>query len=253
MRAVHPFSFLACTYNLWGTSGWQERRRPLERFLELHRPDVLCAQELSPAACELIGDTLPWTRRVEDPFAGWTGESNVFWNSRLFEIVDHGAEDIGIPEGDRRLFWVRLVTEAGTTMVVATAHLSWTGNIRELTERVNVRIAQAEAAAAFLEQLADPDEPVIFMGDFNDHLHPLRILRIAGFDDSFMALGREPAITFPAFPMAQQPPELFDWMLHRGPIHATLTSVVDFHVGGFAPSDHKPVVTTYKLRDGTEP
>ncbi len=38
---MHPFSFLACTYNLWGTRRWEERHRPLERFLELNRPDAV--------------------------------------------------------------------------------------------------------------------------------------------------------------------------------------------------------------------
>ena len=250
---MHPFTFLACTYNLGGSFGWQQRRRPLERFLKQQRPDVLCTQELSPEACELINDTLPWTRRVEGPFTGWTEEGNVFWNSRLFQLVDYGAEDIGILEANRRLFWVRLGREAGSTIVVATAHLSWTGNLREVTERVNVRVAQAEMAAGFLEGLAHPKEPVLLMGDFNDHIHPLRMLRLAGFDDSFMALGREPVITYPAFSIAGQPPEVFDWMLHRGPIRPVLTSVVDFYVGGVAPSDHKPIVTAYTMVEGDEP
>ncbi|MEA3502689.1 MAG: hypothetical protein U9R47_07930 [Actinomycetota bacterium] len=67
---MHPFAFLACTYNLWGAIRWEERRRPLQRFLKANRPDVLCPQELTPEACELIGDTLPWIRRVKDPFPG---------------------------------------------------------------------------------------------------------------------------------------------------------------------------------------
>ncbi|MEA2003244.1 MAG: hypothetical protein U9N84_15340 [Actinomycetota bacterium] len=68
-----------------------------------------------------------------------------------------------------------------------------------------------------------------------------------------MALGREPVITYPAFPIAHQPPELLDWMMHRETIRPTLTSVVDFHVDQIAPSDHKPVVTAYELSDKTSP
>jgi hypothetical protein len=48
-------------------------------------------------------------------------------------------------------------------------------------------------------------------------------------------------------PYAQAPPELLDWMMHRGPIRPTLSSVVDFHVAEKAPSDHKPILTTYAL------
>jgi endonuclease/exonuclease/phosphatase family metal-dependent hydrolase len=250
---VHPFTFLACTYNLLGTFRWEDRRRPFERFLELNRPDVLCIQELSPDACDLIGDTLPRMQHVEDPFPRWTEEGNVFWNTDLFELVDYGAQGIGTLEEMRRLFWVRLARGFGSTLVVATAHFSSTGNIREITERINVRVEQAEAAAASLDELVRPDEPVLFMGDFNDFIHPLRILRLSGFDDSFMALGRVPDITYPALPIAQQPPELLDWMMHRGPIRPTLTSVVDFHVGFVPPSDHKPISTTYMLLDESGP
>ena len=246
---MHPFSFLACTYNLWGTSRWEERRGPLKRFLELNRPDVLCVQELSPDASALINDTLPRIRCVEDPFLGWSEEGNVFWNSDLFELDEYGAHDIGQLAENQRLFWVRLALESGGTMVVATAHFTWTGNIREITDQINVRVQEAESAAAYLETLVRPDEPVLFMGDFNDYIHPIRMLRIAGFDDSFMALGLEPVITFPAFPIAHQPPELLDWMMHRGPIRPTLTSVVDFYAQEFPPSDHKPVFTTYVLEE----
>lgn len=246
---MHPFNFLACTYNLWNTERWDERERPLQRFLEIQRPDILCVQELSQPATDLIMSTLPVVDRVRDPFPGWTTECNIFWNTRLFDLVAYGAEDIGMIEEDRRLFWVRLVTESGSTMVVATAHFSWTGNIREVTENVNVRVEQAQRSADALADIVGENEPVLFMGDFNDYIHPLRILRYEGFDDSFMALGREAVITYPAFPLAQQPPELLDWMMHRGPIRPTLTSVVDFYVGEIAPSDHKPVLTNYVFDD----
>ncbi|NOX21790.1 MAG: endonuclease [Actinobacteria bacterium] len=247
---VHPFIFLACTYNLWNTERWDERKRPLRRFLEIQRPDILCVQELSQAASDLILDALPSLRRVDDPFSGWRTASNIYWNAELFELVEYGAEDVGILETDRRLFWVRLVSTSGASLVVATAHFSWTGNIREIAENVNVRVDQAQRCADALASIVPDDEPVLFMGDFNDYIHPLRILRYKGFDDSFMALGREAVTTYPTFPLAQQPPELLDWMMHRGPIRPTLTSVVDFYVGEFPPSDHKPVLTTYELERG---
>ena len=247
---MHPFTFLACTYNLWGTYRWDERWLALERFLDVNKPDVLCAQELSSDAIDLIKVTLPWIRNVEDPFPGWVEEGNIFWNSQLFELDEYGVEDIGMLEEFRRLFWVRLATESGSTFVVATAHFSQTGNEREITEHINVRIGQAEDGVASLDNLVRKNEPVLFMGDFNDYIHPLRVLRAGGFDDSFNALGRETPVTYPALPLPQQPPELLDWMMHRGPIRPTLTSVVDFYVGETPPSDHKPILTTYQLTAG---
>lgn len=246
---MHPFTFLACTYNLWGTERWDERVRPLERFLTINQPDVLCVQELTPDSRALIERTLPSIRSVDDPLPGWTQEGNIFWNSKLFDLVGYGAQDVGMIEEPRRLWWVRLTNEAGRKIVVANAHFSWTGNVRELADRVNVRTGQAEAAAAALDRLVNDDEPLLLMGDFNDYIHPLRVLRMAGFEDSFMALGREAVATYPAMPFAQAPPELLDWMMHRGPIRPTLSSVVDFHVAERAPSDHKPILTTYALLD----
>jgi endonuclease/exonuclease/phosphatase (EEP) superfamily protein YafD len=73
------------------------------------------------------------------------------------------------------------------TIVVATAHFSWTGEREHLPEQGDVRIRQAEAAVDALNGLADEEEPVLFMGDFNDCIHPIRVLKDAGFVDSFSA------------------------------------------------------------------
>ena len=244
---MHPFTFLACTYNLWGTTRWEGRRRPLEGFLAVNEPDILCVQELTKEASALIKATLPAIRSVDDPFPGWTDEGNIFWNSELFEIEEYGARDIGMLEELRRLFWVRLATTVGSTVVVATAHFSETGNATEVSEHFNVRVGQAKAGVAALKEVVQTGEPVLFMGDFNDYIHPLRVLRDGGFDHSFNALGRETPVTYPALPLAHQPPELLDWMMHRGPIRPTLTSVIDFYFEEIPPSDHKPIMTTYQL------
>ena len=244
---MHPFTFLACTYNLWGTYLWDERRPSLEQFFSVNQPDVLCIQELTSDAGDLIRSTLPVIRCVDDPFPGWTTEGNIFWNSDLFELEEYGAEDIGMPEERRRLFWVRLTTDGGTTIVVSTVHFTQTGNDREINDHINLRIGQAEAAVVALDALTRPNEPTLLMGDLNDYIHPLNVLRSAGLDDSFGALGRVTPVTYPARPIAKQPPELLDWMMHRGAIHPTLTSVVDFYFEETPPSDHKPILTTYQL------
>jgi endonuclease/exonuclease/phosphatase family metal-dependent hydrolase len=244
--SVYPFTFLACTYNLWGEERWEDRHVPLRSFLEVNRPDVLCLQELTLDARELIAGTLPWLNSVDDPFPGWSDEGNIYWNTEIFDLVEYGAEDIGILEPDRRLFWVRLVSTSDVTVVVANAHFSWLRDAGVSGEWVTVRIAQAEAAVVALDEVVQPGEAVLFMGDFNDYLYPIDVLRDGGFEDSFEALGRAPAITHPAFPTSESP-TLLDWMMHRGPIRPTLTSVVDFYVDGVPPSDHKPILTTYAL------
>ena len=173
-------------------------------------------------------------------------EGNIFWNTELFDLLEYGAQDIGILEEARRLFWVRLATGQGSTVVVATAHFSWLWDVGASGEWVTVRVAQAKAAVAALDEIVHRGEPVLFMGDFNGYLYPIDVLRDGGFEDSFQALGRAPAVTHPAFPTTESP-TLLDWMMHRGPIRPTLTSVVDFYVDGIPPSDHKPILTTYML------
>lgn len=53
--------------------------------------------------------------------------------------------------------------------------------------------------------------------------------------------------THPAPPTATGIPQVLDRMFHRGPIRAMNSHVGDFFDGEIAPSDHKPVVTTYAL------
>ena len=130
---------------------------------------------------------------------------------------------------------MRLVARDGSTVVVATAHFSWLWDAGASGEGVAVRVAQAEASVVALDDVVQPDEPVLFMGDFNDYLYPIDVLRDGGFEDSFQALGRAPVITHPAFPTSAEPPTLLDWMMHRGPIRPMLTSVVDFYVDGVPP------------------
>lgn len=79
-----------------GTCRWDDRRLPLERFLDVNKPDVLCVQELTSDATDLIDNTLPSIRGVDDPFPGWVEEGNISWNSQLFKLDEYGAEDIGM-------------------------------------------------------------------------------------------------------------------------------------------------------------
>jgi len=243
-----PIRFVVCTYNLWSDERWPERKEPLKRFLSYHLPDILCVQELRPVTRDLIDAVLEFHRRVDDPFRGWSHEGNIYWNTAMFELDRYGTEDIGMFEELRRLFWVKLrFRDQERALWVATAHYTWSGTDREMDTGVNPRIAQARKTVEALDRLVPPSEALLFMGDLNDFLHPLRILRQGALRDSFSALGRLPSPTWPALPIAQGPPELDDWILHRGPIHPMTSSVVDFYVGDFPPSDHKPLMATWRV------
>jgi endonuclease/exonuclease/phosphatase (EEP) superfamily protein YafD len=246
---LYPIRFTVCSYNLWNDQRWPDRQEPLKQFLQRHLPDILCIQELRPVTCDFVDAVLQDHQRVEDPFAGWQQEGNIYWNEEMFELVEHGAEDIGILEELRRLFWVRLRfrgTAKAPTLFVSTAHYTWPGHAAELKDGANVRIPQARKTVEVLNALVPPDEALLFMGDLNDYGHPIHILRQGGLTDSFAALGRHASPTWPAVPIAQGPPSPLDWIFHRGPIRPMTCDIVDFYVADLPPSDHKPIMATYR-------
>ncbi|MBT3269962.1 endonuclease [Candidatus Poribacteria bacterium] len=238
--------FTVCTYNVWADSRREEREAPLREFLRFHTPDILCLQELRGWSRELIEEALPTHECVTDDFEGWTVEGNVFWNRELFDCLEYGAEDIGMIEPLRRLFWARL-RSGDRTALVSTAHYTWIGNRVEADGGPSPRFEQARRTVEELDRLAEHNEPTLFMGDLNDFAHPIRILREGGLLDSFPALGRFTAPTHPAMPTASGTPQAIDYIMSRGAIRPLTTEVVDFHLGDIAPSDHKPVLATYCL------
>lgn len=249
------------THNVWADTRWPEREAALRSLYEVRRPDILATQELRRATMAVIDEVLAGHARVDDPFEGWRVESNLWWDAARFERLEHGAEDIGHAEATdrdvlRRLFWVRLRSrETGRRLLVSTAHFTWPGTPREKEASINPRIDQSRRAAQSLVSVAGAD-PCLFMGDLNEHFHPVRILREAGFMDSFGYLGALSPATHPAVPTAQpgpgwrsthDTPVVIDWQFHRGAIRPDVTEVVDYYEEELAPSDHKPVVTAYRL------
>jgi exonuclease III len=237
------------TYNIWASSRWPDRKAPLKCFLEYHQPDILCLQELRLETRNLIDEVLTGHQRIDDSFEGWTREGNIYFNQELFEFVEYGAEDIEMYEEARRLFWTRLRSRftPGRTLFVSTAHYTWAGNPQEKGGGINPRYAQAQKTVDVLQQLAPETEPLLFMGDLNDFVHPIRILQAGGLCDSFSGLGRHTDYTHPANPTAKGTPQSIDWIFHRGPIKPMTSEVVDFYLNDLAPSDHKPVLATYCL------
>lgn len=248
--AMHlPVCFVATTFNVWKDVRWPERKEALESYIKVSSPDILCLQELRLETRNLLDVVLPDHSRVDDGFEGWSNESNIYWNTHLFELVSYGAEQIGILEPLRRLFWVRLkVRGLQRTLMVATAHYSYQGTEREKNEGINPRIEQARKTIDALNKLSFEEETVLFMGDLNDSVNAIRVLKSGGLQDSFSALGSPLVPTHPAIPTSLGTlPQVIDWQFHKGPIRVMNTSVVDYFHGDIAPSDHKPVVTTYVL------
>ncbi|HET6292673.1 MAG TPA: endonuclease/exonuclease/phosphatase family protein [Kribbella sp.] len=256
--ALSNFSFVAMTYNLWGEFHLDERRDALHALLITRPPDLLAVQELCASTRTLVDQALPGHSRVEDSFPGWEKQSNLWWRRDLFELVEHGWEDVGILSSDAALFWVRLQPRDpdAPALVFSTAHLTWPGHPDERADLGNRRIGQARAIAAALERLAG-DGPCLFTVDINDIGPPQWELGNAGFLDSFTALGRHSPVTHPVVPTVApgpigtrlsplaSPPKAIDWIFGRGPVAVRCSEVVEFFHAGRAPSDHYPVAATY--------
>lgn len=247
-----PFTFTVCTYNIFNNEYWSKRKEPMRHFLRSHFPDILCLQEFHPEPRELIDQVLVEHERVDDSFPGWSVGNNIYWNTSLFDKSESGAEDIEVLEThkNRYLAWVRLRFRASPeqSLLVATAHLTWDGNEIESKGGANPRYQETIRVVKALKSLAGEEEPTLFMGDLNDDNHPVLILKKAGFCDSFSALLRNTEVTHPSMSFeVGMPPQSLDWIFHKGPLKPMTSEVVDFFKEGVPPSDHKPVLATYRL------
>ncbi len=246
-----PVRYTVCTYNIWTTTRWPERRTALQKFVQHQMPDILCLQELQADSKLALDEVLlPTHQRVEDAFEGWTQEGNLYWHKDLFELVEYGAENIEILEPLRRMFWARLRLNDGTnrTLFVSTAHFTYNGHPEAVASEKYIQIGQARATVEALKRLSCADEPQLFMGDLNDSDLAVRLLKKSGgLVDCFEALGQRPHETYPAYPTASSPSETLDWMLHRGAIYPMTATIIDYFHDELSPSDHKPIIVTYQM------
>ncbi|MCL5270353.1 MAG: endonuclease/exonuclease/phosphatase family protein [bacterium] len=255
---MFPVRLSIVTYNLWHVMRWEERKEAVGQFLERFRPDILCVQELRRITRDFIDARMPDHRRVEDDLDGWTEESNIFWNQTLMEEVEHGAEDVGMIEPKRRLFWVRLwVKRLGRTFFVGTAHFTYQGHPHELETGQSPRQVQVDRTIAALGQLVKEGEPAFFMGDLNDPVLPTEHLHKAGWINCFSALGLLPPPTWPAYPTTTFPVgapvgnQSIDWLMANKEARPLMACSPHFYWGDMAPSDHWPVQALYQI--GGEP
>lgn len=245
-----PLRFSVLTLNLWNTERWALRERTVSGFLGAYDPDICCFQELRSSTAAYLDGVLPGHRRVQDPFRGWTEEGTVFYRSSLFRELAHGAEDLRMPESDRRLFWVRLRPVCSEeTILVCTVHLTHQGNADELETGFSHRHGEAILMARSLSTIAGTEERALVCGDFNDPIHPARILaERAGFIDAFNALGLPPPATFPSQPCSEElcMYEAIDRIMFRGPLRPLLASSPRYIAHGSSCSDHWPVLAAFE-------
>jgi endonuclease/exonuclease/phosphatase family metal-dependent hydrolase len=246
-------SFL--TYNLWNKQRWPQREPALHSFLQLFRPDIFCLQELRLETRTSLDRALPDYQRIDDPYMGWTLESNIYWSASLLDEVSHGVEDIAIKSDEfRGLFWARLrVIATGQTLLVSTAHYTFQEHPYEMGTGQSPRLKQAEETIQALNRLAEPAEAVFFMGDFNDPVIPTYKLAEAGYLSCFVRLGLVPPPTWPSFPTAnitiwnRLTTQTIDWIVSNDRARPISALSPHYYHGDFSPSDHWPVLAVYEI------
>jgi len=234
-----------CTFNLWNTERWSERQPAFTDFLRRHRPDVLVIQEVHRSHLEAIARTRSAYHFISDPFPGFMQEGNIVYNSDRLTMLEHGALDVGL-SGYRRLFWA-LLREQDDDWLIATAHFTYQALQPERESGQSPRLDQARrTAAALTELLAQHGESALIFGaDLNDFLNPVRLLREAGFEDVYSALGRSPLFTWPVPGMDHGAPEVDDWIFFRGARPLSIDRV-EFYRNGVAPSDHFALLSVFR-------
>lgn len=254
---MHPLRINIITYNIWNTERWAFREPALRKFLALFDPDILCLQELRPKSRDLIDEVLAGHQRVRNRFAGWSRESNIYWRETMLSEIDHGAEDVQIKEaGHRRLFWARLQLKAlDRSILVATAHLTHQRHPQESRTGHSPRVGETRRIIAALKRMNRKREPLFFMGDLNDPVHPPALLHDAGYVSCFAALGIQPDPTFKCYPTADVAPgkavmaQTIDWLAANREARVVSASVPHFYFKDAAPSDHWPVQAVYEIHE----
>lgn len=266
------------TLNLWGTDYWPRRREAVKQLLRKHRPDILCLQEFSKQAEQLLERVLQGrdhVNRRRDDFLGWRSEGNIYWNKKRLKLARRsdkepniGREEVAIDQQQwptqmyRRLFWVRLkLIDAEHTIFVSTAQLTFKGSKAD-QGGLNPRKLEIDRIISELTSIPrhakdkKPVEPAFFMGDVND-TSPIFDLYHAGFVDCFTGVGKPIPPTVPVFRKGGG----IDALLKREPLRSLSSDcitankladpreakVLKFRYRGVAPSDHWPVWAEYEL------
>lgn len=259
MVSVAPVRISVTTFNLWGDNYWPQRSNALTQTLRSLHSDIYLFQEMTPALLEFLDTSLSGYDRIRnDNREGWIKESNIYWNSSIFELKDHGFGALDMEDYPLRgLFWARLVHrgDPSKSVFVSTAHFPWVGCQAEISSGVNQRILAATKTCGHLRRLVPFDELAIFGGDFNDDFHPIRILsEECALIDVFEALDLPPPITHPVRPCDpvenMRPNRTLDWILCSLPVQCRVVAAFVKSVRGGSyppPSDHMPVMAVFEL------
>mmetsp|Transcript_22558 Transcript_22558/g.32974 ORF Transcript_22558/g.32974 Transcript_22558/m.32974 type:complete len:300 (-) Transcript_22558:390-1289(-) len=243
-----PCRVSVMTFNIWGNNFFPERIPVLRNTVSTIAPDIAVFQEVTPDNLKIICDALPYHTHINS----WELESNILWDERIIDKIEHGFQSLHIADYPRRgLFWARfrLRSRPDISFIVSTAHFPWCGTETEITTGINPRIECARRVLEYLSSIMEnPLEPVVFAGDFNEDFHPLRVLRLGNrsplmtgtathslptlaLHDVFESLHLMPPVTHPIRPSSieeeNRPSRTIDYITTNAPLLAHIQSVKD--------------------------
>ena len=231
--------------NLWNTEELDKRKESLIKFIETYNSDIFCFQEIREELIDLFAPYMDGAyHHIEDANEmGWKIESNIYFKKDLFKLISYGKYDLNMPEKDRGLFWVKLEEKStGKKLLVYTVHFTHQENADELKTGVGYRHNEAKLAARFIVE-NEAGTPTVITGDFNDPLHPARILiEDANMVDIFRYLHEPQPVTVPNTYLSREDylVEAIDKILVKN-VKPLMAYSPHFHIPCEALSDHFPV------------
>lgn len=241
-----------------GAQSWEHRKELLAETILLQRPDLLGTQEIFPEQTAFLlkrigdfdcfgrgrfGDNRDKHNKIFfDRHRFALLECGEFWFSRTPEIP--GSSDWEIPR-PRMVTWGRLREVSGREILILNTHLPYGRN---------ADLARRESALLVLRQIAalPPNLPLFLTGDFNSSPEGEVYAQFAGTLEDAWTTAPEtigPAGTLHGFGRISG--RRIDWILHRNVRRPLRIETVTHTSGGLFPSDHYPVVATFRLEGST--
>ena len=234
--------------NLWNTEHLEKRLDALRGFLSTYNADIFLFQEIRPELIKEFEKVLVNHNYISDPDKGWERESNIFYKKDMFTLLENGRIDLDMPEKERGVFWAKLKHNIeGKEFIASTVHLTWQGNADEVRTGLPYRHREAHDIVKKFPKIYG-SLPVFIAGDFNDPLHPGRMLQEAGFKDVFTILHEPHPLTFPCLGLTdgEYLVEGIDKMMVID-FKPLMASSPLFYIPGSTLSDHYPLCVMLEL------
>lgn len=239
-----------------GPNSWDHRKDIVVNTIREYAPDVLGAQECLKFQADYIDAALPGYEHFgvgRNP-DGSSERMEVFYRTDRLAPIETGSfwlsETPGIP-GSRS--WntanIRMATWARFYRLDDRRFFYYL-NTHFDHRSEEARVQAARMVAEWARQRPE-NTPVIIGGDFNakaEASEPWSILTSRLQDAWLAAPTRQgPAVTWSAFKPPADVVNRIDWLLFRGPIHATACRTITYNENGRYPSDHFPVIAHFEF------